>query len=209
LAAYKKYDYFHKRILLVLQTLVFCAVLSVAPFLIENITGKSLLASIVANHDSTVSISGPGTYVHFHSLSPNLHSFATHFPLALWSGMFAPLPWQTHHWLAFGASIENATLVLLLIVCVIKSIAPAMRPNPKRQEGLAFPEDTILTRLLLTRLLAQTAWLYILLLATVLAFASPNFGALTRYKVGFLPFFAYILMSGALGKQPQRTGKNA
>ena len=35
---------------------------------------------------------------------------------------------------------------------------------------------------------------YVVVLATVLAFAAPNFGALTRYKVGFLPLLAFIII---------------
>ncbi len=42
--------------------------------------------------------------------------------------------------------------------------------------------------------------LYTVLLATLLALSSPNFGTLLRYKVGFLPFLAYLLLIHPLGQ---------
>ena len=198
---YGNYGISHGRVLLFWQILFFCAVFGAAPLLIRQITGQSLLASIVANHDATVTISRPGTYVVFVSLLPTVRSFAAHFPLALWSGLFAPLPWQARNWLAFGATLENAVLLGLAVLCLVKT---CLSPKKKFRffsspVGLPLPEDTILTRLLV-----RAAVLYIVSLAVVLAFSSPNFGALARYKVGFLPFLVYILLAG-LPANPQKT----
>ncbi len=198
---YGNYGISHGRVLRFWQILFFCAVFGAAPLLIGHMTGHSLLASIIANHDATVSISKPGTYVVFDTLLPTVRSFAAHFPLALWSGLFAPLPWQARNWLAFGAGLENAVLLGLAVLCLAKTCL-----SPKKKfhlfsspVGLTLSKDTILTRLLV-----RAAWLYILSLAAVLAFSSPNFGALARYKIGFLPFLVYILLAG-LPANPQKT----
>ena len=37
--------------------------------------------------------------------------------------------------------------------------------------------------------------LYILVSAVLLAFSTPNFGALVRYKSGFMPFLVYIILA--------------
>ncbi len=36
---------------------------------------------------------------------------------------------------------------------------------------------------------------YIILMASFLSFASPNWGSLTRYKVSFMPLFVLLLLS--------------
>jgi hypothetical protein len=46
-------------------------------------------------------------------------------------------------------------------------------------------------------LLITAVVLYTILLAALLALSSPNFGALSRYKVAFVPFFVYLLLWAA------------
>ena len=45
-------------------------------------------------------------------------------------------------------------------------------------------------------ILVVSVLMYSLGMATFLAFSTPNFGTLMRYKIGFLPFLAMILMFG-------------
>jgi hypothetical protein len=51
-------------------------------------------------------------------------------------------------------------------------------------------------------LLITAVVLYIVLLAALLALSSPNFGALSRYKVAFVPFFVYLLLWAAQPAKP-------
>jgi len=170
----------HSRVLRFLQILFFVAIVSLGCVGVPMLSGQSLLADIVANHDATVRISQPGTYVAFGSLQPEFSGFLRHFPLALWSGLFAPLAWQARNILALWVSIENSFLLVGCIGYLILALG--------RTQGSGYLGNTVFTRLLI-----QSAWLYIGLLAVVLVYASPNFGTLARYKVGFLPFLVYIL----------------
>ncbi len=162
--------------------LLLCAgMFHLLPIAYELLTSQSFLASLIANHDATVRVSQPGSFVVFSSLQPTLLRFLQYFPLALWSGWFAPLPWQAQNALALAAGLEN----LFLLVCFLACISAFLR----KSVGFGLQKDTIFKTMF-----RQSMWLYCISLSVILAIASPNYGALVRYKVGFLPVLAFLLL---------------
>ncbi|MDJ1501057.1 hypothetical protein [Xanthocytophaga agilis] len=162
--------------------LCFTGIFNLVPLIYTFLTGQSLLESIVQNHDATVRASSPGTFIIFSGLQPVITSFLQHFPLALWSGLFAPMPWQAHTGLVLSVSLENSVLLLGCIGYFLTLFWTWKKENKE-------PESV------LYQLIIQSIWWYSITLAVIMAFASPNFGALTRYKIGFLPLLVYVVFS--------------
>lgn len=138
---------------------------------------QNILASIVRNHDWYL-VNGAipiDSYIHFADLKPELFSFLRNFPLALFSGLFRPTIFDANNAFQFLAGVENSLLLVLFVISLFY-----IRLVRKSKD------------LYLIFVLS----LYILILASVLAFAAPNFGTLMRYKVAFLPFFVYLVFCG-------------
>lgn len=138
---------------------------------------QNILTSIVRNHDWYL-VRGAipiDSYIHFADLKPELFSFLKNFPLALFSGLFRPTIFDANNVFQFLAGVENSLLLVISVISVFN-----IRIVKKSKD------------LYLIFILS----LYILILASILAFAAPNFGTLMRYKVAFLPFFAYLVFCG-------------
>jgi hypothetical protein len=165
---------------LILLIAAFASMLIASTFLHPNLRLANFLDSLVTNHAITVLASAPENMIHFTDLQPTAGSVAIHLPEAVFSGLFRPLVWEANSLFKWYTGLENllllATVLYVLIArrSVIKSISPSYA------------------------LLATAALLYIILLAALLALSSPNFGALSRYKVAFLPFFVYPLLWAAM-----------
>lgn len=128
---------------------------------------------LVDQHNVIVSLSSPESLIHFKGLEPEFYSLATHIPLALFSGLFRPAVWDAATVFQWIVALENLLLLLFALAALwrIKDIVKARE-----------------------KLLLLGVLVYILILAVVLTFAAPNFGTLVRYKIGFLPFFVFILI---------------
>jgi hypothetical protein len=103
---------------------------------------------------------------------------AIHAPKALGVGLFRPFLWEAGGPLQAWVGIEN----LLLLVASILALW-ALR----RRRTHSGPSVLLLTVLH-----------YIVILAVLLPLAAPNFGEISRYKVAFLPFFAYVVLAALL-----------
>lgn len=119
--------------------------------------------------------------VHFNNLQPTLTSVLVNSPAALVAGLFRPFFWESSNILSVLAGIEN--LILVVIVVLAFPAFFRIRQSPHR-------------------LLVLAVVVYIALLATLLALSTPNFGTLSRYKVGVLPFLIFVSLLGS--KIPQR-----
>ncbi|MCU0352894.1 MAG: hypothetical protein MUD08_04015, partial [Cytophagales bacterium] len=133
--------------LIAFQVLLFVAFFAAGTTLVRVVTGQPFLESLVTNHDATVQASALGTYVVFPDLQPAATSFLRLFPLALWSGLFAPLGWQAYGWLAFAASVENTVSLAIFSWWLLRQF--------RQKTPVSTPFQ-----------LTQTAaWLYVLTLA--------------------------------------------
>jgi hypothetical protein len=152
--------------------LVFIVLVAVVSFAHPNFYLSRILLVVVANHDKYIELSAPDNVIHYSNLQPNLWSVLQNSPLAFFSGLFRPFVWEAGNASAFMASIE--TLVILLL-----SLSFLISLRKKINIKLIFP------------LLVYSATLCIFL-----ALSTPNFGTLSRYRIGFLPFFIFIICQG-------------
>lgn len=163
--------YFLQFILSLLLLVVFYLPLS---FLHPLLNLENILAEIIRNHDwylidGTIPTKG---YIHYSELKPELGSFVRNFPLAFFSGLFRPLIFDANSLFQFFVGIENTLLFILFLGAL-------WRINQLKISKYFY--------------MVMMAILYIAILATVLAFAAPNFGSLMRYKIAFLPFLVYLI----------------
>ncbi|MEQ8364076.1 MAG: hypothetical protein RH948_14485 [Cyclobacteriaceae bacterium] len=127
---------------------------------------------VVENHNAYVIASENGPVVHFHQLQATWASVLINSPWALFSGMFRPAIIESVSFFQIVMAIENL-LLLAMFVFNMRYISSVW--NSKY------------------RLLVISAGVYIFLLAIFLTLSTPNFGTLSRYRVGFLPFFFFLL----------------
>lgn len=141
---------------------------------------------LVLNHNASFNFSNPDDVIHYtrvgggyFNITSSLDSILYNTPLAFVSGLLRPFIWEINSKVKLLAGIENLWIMLVLLQTIVfafgKKVQVYLRQNPQ------------------VFLLLMGGITYILLLAILLAIASPNFGSLSRYKVGFLPFMAYLL----------------
>jgi hypothetical protein len=163
----------------VLAKLAVLAVVFIFPLVLfsfahPNFYYTVFLEVIVANSDGYTLYSAPEDLIHYHNLRPDVFSIITNSPLALFSGLFRPFITEAGNVLQFLSSLENLVLLTLTIWCVA------------RLRKLSVEAHFIL--------MLATA-LYVVLLCVFLALSTPNFGTLSRYRVGYLPYFVMLLLS--------------
>ncbi|MBC8109901.1 MAG: hypothetical protein H7Y04_02455 [Verrucomicrobia bacterium] len=138
-------------------------------FLNPNLYFSNFLQALVANHNKMLQYSPKSLAIQFSDLEPEVFSLLKNLPLALVSGLFRPFFWECRTVFQWVMGIENFFLLIWTIQAIL---------NKKFNQ---------------ISLLGLAGLTYILLLAMLLAFSSPNLGTLARYKVVFLPFLVYLL----------------
>jgi hypothetical protein len=155
-----------------LWLLIFMMPLSAISILHPNFYPERFLEVIVSSYNEYGAISSPEDLIRYNSLEPTLRSVLQNMPVALLSGLFRPFILEAHTVLQFLVSLEN----LLLIALFISALTNIKRLIRSRHRILLF-----------------SLVIYTVLLCTFLALSTPNFGTLSRYRVGFLPFFLLLL----------------
>ncbi|MCS7028888.1 MAG: hypothetical protein NZ519_08990 [Bacteroidia bacterium] len=102
-------------------------------------------------------------------------SIKTNAYLALFNGLFRPLPFDIKNPFIAIAAVENTLLLYLLIV--------VLRRNKFSDILKRFAEDTFLL----------PALIFIILFGYMVGFSTPNLGALVRYKIPILPFYGVLI----------------
>lgn len=145
--------------------------LLVASWLHPNLHLNRLLSVVVENGQQMIA-NAPGTgHIVFYNLTPEFSSVVMNFPLAAFSGLFRPTLMEAKTVFQLFTGLENALLMVLALGQLI------------RWKKI---DHTILLWALI---------LFIVLLAGFMAIAAPNFGTLVRYKIGFWPFFIYLILT--------------
>jgi hypothetical protein len=98
--------------------------------------------------------------------------FIINLPLATVFGLFRPMIFEAANFFQAVIGFENSLVLLLLVLGIYKS---GLRVNCRHP-------------LLLITLF------YIVALDIMLAFSTPNFGTLSRYKAGYWPFFVLLVL---------------
>lgn len=142
-------------------------------FLHPNFHVDRLLEVMVTNYDAFVTFSEPGTTIIFDNLEPTLTSMLQNSPKALFSGLFRPLFFDAHNNLAVLLSIENLALLVLSVIAGIH-VRKIFSTN--------------------VSILLCAIVVYVILLAIFITLSTPNLGTLARYRVGYLPFFVFLIL---------------
>ncbi len=158
------------------KIILWCAVFFVPLLLVgmlhPNFYPTSLMEVIVSNNNIFHSISNPEDLIHYNSLQPTLFSLLKNVPLALISGFFRPFISEAKNALQVVSALENLML-LVFFVSALTSIKK-MISEPYR-------------------ILFFSLAAYSIVLCIFLALSTPNFGTLSRYRVGFLPYMVFLL----------------
>jgi hypothetical protein len=151
---------------------VFLLLSIAATFSHPNFYLDNLLSVIVENHNAYKNVSRPGGIIGYYDLSASWWSVIVNSPLALLSGLFRPTIFEASSLTNFAAGIENL-LLLVLVLFRLRSVRMPIAEN---------------------RLIVFSTLGYIMVLCVFLALSTPNLGTLSRYRVGFLPFFVVLIL---------------
>ncbi|HKZ36044.1 MAG TPA: hypothetical protein VJ184_00235, partial [Chryseolinea sp.] len=159
-----------------LKIILWCAVFFIPVCLMSmlhpNFYPNALMEVIVSNYNIFQTISAPEDLIRYNALEPTPLSLLKNVPLALFSGLFRPFITEAHNPLQLISAIENLILLFLL------------------GGALSGIKKIITTRY---RMLLFSIAMYSIALCIFLALSTPNFGTLSRYRVGFLPFLVFLL----------------
>lgn len=138
-----------------------------ASYLHPQLSLEVISDSVQQNMESTVAISEKGKYIVLNQMDGSISGIIYSVPKALLSSMLRPFIWEANSLLAIGLSL----LKMLIAVLLLNSFFHIKR--------LSFEGVCIV--------------IYSVILASLLALSSPNYGTLSRYNVAFLPFFMLLL----------------
>ncbi|MBX2913113.1 MAG: hypothetical protein M9954_06160 [Cyclobacteriaceae bacterium] len=177
----------HKVFEKVLWAMLFGFTILLASRIHPNFYLGRFLEVLVDNHYAYADASASGLLVHFNDLRASWGSVLLNSPWALFSGLFRPFVWEATTVFQIAVAIEN---LVLLILCAynLKYFLRAWN-SP-------------------AHLLLAGALAYICLLAVFLTLSTPNFGTLSRYRIGFLPFLFFILLYSPVQVVFKQGGQN-
>jgi hypothetical protein len=176
--SHKKYSIIFTLLLIFPFTFLLLGIMSTVH---PNLSLHHFLEALLQNHDATLRVTHHQGFIHFYNLEATWTSILLNLPIALFSGLFEPFMWQTLNIQSFLIGIENNFLLVLLFFSLSKV-------RSWYQKAIQTP--------IFWGLLA-----YILVLAIFLAFSSPNWGAISRYKIAFMPFWVYLLLLPTIAKK--------
>jgi len=151
---------------------VFVLLLIAVTFTHPNFYMDRFLSVIVDNYNEYKKISRIDNLIVYYDLSPTWKSVIINSPVALFFGLFRPTVVEASSPTSIAASLEN----LLLLILVLGKLARLRMPSGEN------------------RLIVFTTLVYVVVLCVFLALSTPNLGTLSRYRVGFLPFFVIPLI---------------
>lgn len=144
-------------------------------FFHPNLTTEYFADVLIENYNTIHELSHNKNVFYFGIEKENYLSFVKAFPLAVFTGLFRPLFPEALGGFSTFLGIENLAVFLLFIVSLW-----SVYINSK---GLQ--RENILPFLSLM--------FYVLILAYIIPIASPNWGSLVRYRLGYFPFFLLLI----------------
>ncbi|MBA4054794.1 MAG: hypothetical protein C0490_08790, partial [Marivirga sp.] len=100
----------HWFVKLTTSIIVFFVPLAVISIVHPNFYPENFLNVIVSNNREFHAISDPDDLIYYKTLQPSLESVFENAPMALFSGLFRPLPWEAGTFFQVFISIENTIL---------------------------------------------------------------------------------------------------
>lgn len=153
--------------------LFFIAGVAIASLLHYNLSFHHVADVVYQNYAMDVERSDSGSFK-FIQFDGTFKSYIMNLPLAVVYGLFRPLAFEAGNILQLLVGMENS-MVLILFIFSIWNMRETQMCNGR---------------------FLWAAVLFILLLDVFLAFSTPNFGTLSRYKVAYWPFFVMLVSIG-------------
>lgn len=147
--------------------------LAVISYMHPNFHFDRFVNVIVMNNAAYVRLSDPGDFVRFYNLRATVPGILVNAPWALFSGLFRPLLWEATSLAQVVAAVENFFLLLFFA----GSLVNAGSYRTERH-----------------RLLILGLIVYIILLSVFITISAPNFGTLSRYRVGYISLFTFLIL---------------
>lgn len=161
------------RVDLLLWLIFFMALLAIGTNIHPNFYASRFLEVIYHNNLEFTRLSEPPRIVQYLNLEPTTTSLFLNAPAGLIAGLFRPFIWESFNALSLLASLEN-TLLLILVILALPA-ARQLKISPHR-------------------LLLVAAIVYVVFLITFLALSTPNFGTLSRYRIGAIPMLVFLCL---------------
>ena len=166
--------------------IIFIAGIFLVSTLHYNLDFSRVLNVIYENYLLGVSTS-ESSAIQYYNFDGSGYGFLINLPLALFSGLFRPTIFDVSNPLQFIVALENLAVFILLIIVLFRS---------KFRISIKVP-------------FVIATLIYVSSLAVLLAFASPNFGTLSRYKAGYWPFFVLLVLTLYFLKQKRSDSQQA
>lgn len=138
-----------------------------------NFNIDRVLTVIISNNQVYNDLSQAGEYVQFRDLSASFVSVLTNAPWALFSGLFRPLVWETSSLVQAAQGVENTVLLLVFVAALFKMSRYTASPH---------------------RLLMLALIVFVVGTCVFITMSAPNFGTLSRYRVGYISFFTFLIL---------------
>lgn len=151
---------------------IFTIPLLLMSILHPNFHYKRFIEVVVSNYYEFQAISNPEDRIHYDMLKATPLSILQNAPMALFSGLFRPFITEVHTVLQSFIAFEN-----LLLLTLTAGAFTQLKKLVNTQH----------------RVLLFSILIYTILLCVFLALSTPNFGTLSRYRVGFLPYWVFVL----------------
>jgi hypothetical protein len=135
---------------------------------------SNFLEVIVANNEVYQEFSAPEDLISFNALKPDVVSIISNSPLALFSGLFRPHIFEGSNALQVVAAVENLLLLFFFVFALFRINRPLVSDQ---------------------RILVVATLTYVIMLSVFITLSTPNFGTLSRYRAGYLPFFCLLVFS--------------
>ena len=157
----------------VLMWMLIFALFTTAATLLHPNFSLQVLPHVIADNYYAYEKADGAAIITFDDFRPTWASMLKHAPKALVSGLFRPFLWEADSWIMLGAALENTILLAFSLWAFVR-----------RPRVFAVKEPLLI--------LALVA--FVVLLGILLPLSTPNFGTLSRYRIGYLAFFVFVLM---------------
>ena len=147
-----------------------------------NLSINRMLEIIYQNYRTSSNLSDTLS-IRYYQFDGSISAFLLNIPIALYGGLFRPAIIETESLFQHIVAVENSLVFIILIVALWRSKLKIDWQNHY----------------------LKTTLLYVIILAIFIAFAAPNFGTLSRYKVAYWPFFV-LLVSALIFNHKKRPG---
>ena len=159
---------------LLLWVVTFILFIAVATLLHPNFSLQVMPQVIADNYQAYAEKSDGAGMILFTDLNASWWSMIRHAPEALASGLFRPFLWEADSLIVLAGALENTALLILFLWAIGRYLRTPTTSEP---------------------ILVMALIVFVLLLGVLLPLSTPNFGTLSRYRVGYVAFFAFLVLS--------------